>query len=91
MGLHRGEDSTLSRVEEVLVNDGDWHHLQLDISSLGGAASNHKAVLSLDQGLYLASMEVDGKLRESKLKTVSVGGLAKPDGKIQHGFRGCIQ
>ncbi|MEQ2173459.1 hypothetical protein GOODEAATRI_032324, partial [Goodea atripinnis] len=63
----------------------------LDISSLGGAASNHKAVLSLDQGLYLASMEVDGKLRESKLKTVSVGGLAKPDGKIQHGFRGCIQ
>lgn len=36
-------------------------------------------------------MEVDGKLRDSKLKTVSVGGLAKPDGKIQHGFRGCIQ
>lgn len=55
MGLHRGEDSTLSRVEEVLVNDGDWHHLQLDISSLGGAASHHKAVLSLDQGLYLVS------------------------------------
>uniref|UniRef100_A0A671THK9 Cadherin, EGF LAG seven-pass G-type receptor 2 n=1 Tax=Sparus aurata TaxID=8175 RepID=A0A671THK9_SPAAU len=81
-----GEDSTLSRVEEVLVNDGDWHHLQLDISSLGGAASQHKAVLSLDQG-----MEVDGKLRDSKLKTVSIGGLARPDGKIQHGFRGCIQ
>ncbi|XP_068568087.1 cadherin EGF LAG seven-pass G-type receptor 2 isoform X3 [Cebidichthys violaceus] len=91
MGLHRGEDSTLSRVEEVLVNDGDWHHLQLDISSLGGVSSHHKAVLSLDQGLYLASMEVDGKLRDSKLKTVSVGGLARPDGKIQHGFRGCIQ
>lgn len=36
-------------------------------------------------------MEVDGKLRESKLKTVSVGGLAAPDGKILHGFRGCIQ
>lgn len=53
MGLHRGEDSTLSRVEEVLVNDGDWHHLQLDISILGGAASQHKAVLSLDHGLYL--------------------------------------
>ncbi|XP_040889470.1 cadherin EGF LAG seven-pass G-type receptor 2 [Toxotes jaculatrix] len=91
MGLHRGEDSTLSRMEEVLVNDGDWHHLQLDISSLGGATTHHKAVLSLDHGLYLASMEVDGKLRESKLKTVSIGGLARPDGKIQHGFRGCIQ
>lgn len=55
MGLHRGEDSTLSRVEEVLVDDGDWHHLQLDISSLGGTGSYHKAVLSLDQGLYLVS------------------------------------
>ncbi|XP_068170748.1 cadherin EGF LAG seven-pass G-type receptor 2 isoform X2 [Antennarius striatus] len=91
MGLHKGEDSTLSRVEEALVNDGDWHHLQLDISSLGGVASHHKAVLSLDQGLYLASMEVDRKLRDSKFQTVSVGGLARPDGKIQHGFRGCIQ
>ncbi|XP_037535788.1 cadherin EGF LAG seven-pass G-type receptor 2 [Nematolebias whitei] len=91
MGLHRGEDSTLSRVEEVLANDGDWHHLQLNISSQGGAASRHKAALVLDHGLYLASMEVDGKLRDSKLKTVSVGGLARPDGKIQHGFRGCIQ
>lgn len=36
-------------------------------------------------------MEVDGKLQDSKLKAVSVGGLARPDGKIQHGFRGCIQ
>lgn len=117
MGLHRGEDSTLSRVEEVLVNDGDWHHLQLDISSLGGAGGNHKAVLSVDQGLYQvncyltsqnfcsdkqtninmcktndqASMEVDGELQDSKLKTVSLGGLARPDGKVLHGFRGCIQ
>lgn len=36
-------------------------------------------------------MEVDEKLRDSKLKTVSIGGLARLDGKIQHGFRGCIQ
>lgn len=53
MGLHKGEDSTLSRVEEVLVNDGDWHHLQLDISSQGGVLSLHKAVLSLDHGLFM--------------------------------------
>ncbi|XP_061788733.2 cadherin EGF LAG seven-pass G-type receptor 2 isoform X3 [Nerophis lumbriciformis] len=91
MGLHRGEDSTLSRVEEMLVNDGDWHHLQLDISSVGRPAGQHKAVLSVDHGLYLASMQVDGELQESMLKAVSVGGLAAPDGKIQHGFRGCIQ
>ncbi|KAM4613350.1 cadherin EGF LAG seven-pass G-type receptor 2 [Polymixia lowei] len=92
MGLQRGEDATLSRVEEVTVNDGDWHHLQLDISgSAGAVAALHKAVLSLDHGLYLASMEVDGKLRESKLKSVSVGGVTRTDGRIQHGFRGCIQ
>lgn len=30
-------------------------------------------------------------LWDSKLKTMSVGGLARPDGKILHGFRGCIQ
>lgn len=58
MGLHRGEDSTLSRLEEVLVNDGAWHHLQLDISSLGRPLSHHKAVLSLDQGLYLVGFWV---------------------------------
>lgn len=55
MGLHRGEDSTLSRVEEVLVNDGDWHHLQLDISGSVATATHHKAVLSVDHGLYLVS------------------------------------
>ncbi|XP_059925916.1 cadherin EGF LAG seven-pass G-type receptor 2 [Gadus macrocephalus] len=91
MGLHRGEDSVLSRVEEVLVNDGAWHHLQLDFSSSPGTPSHHRAVLSLDHGLYLASMEVDGGLRGSKLKAVTVGGLLQADGTVQHGYRGCLQ
>ncbi|XP_062320603.1 cadherin EGF LAG seven-pass G-type receptor 2 isoform X2 [Osmerus eperlanus] len=92
MGLQRGEDSTLSRVEELSVNDGDWHHLHLELQGAQVAsAPRHKAVLSLDHGLYLASMEVDTKLKGSKLKMVSVGGLAGADGKVQHGFRGCVQ
>uniref|UniRef100_A0A3Q3T3G8 Cadherin EGF LAG seven-pass G-type receptor 2 n=1 Tax=Mastacembelus armatus TaxID=205130 RepID=A0A3Q3T3G8_9TELE len=53
----RSTYSTLSRVEEVLVNDGDWHHLQLDINSLGGAGNHHKAVLSVDHGLYLVTIK----------------------------------
>lgn len=73
MGLHRGEDSTLSRLEEALVDDGEWHHLQLDISSLGGAASLHKAVLSLDQGLYLVSHSV---AQAAKGREEEVGGGA---------------
>lgn len=52
MGLQRGEDSTLSRVEEVTVNDGDWHHLQLELKGVPGDAARHKAVLSFDHGLY---------------------------------------
>ncbi|XP_029549960.1 cadherin EGF LAG seven-pass G-type receptor 2-like isoform X6 [Salmo trutta] len=91
MGLQRGEDSTLSRVEEVTVNDGDWHHLQLELKGVPGDAPRHKAVLSFDHGLYTASMEVDNKLKGAKVKTLSVGGITGADGKIQHGFRGCVQ
>ncbi|XP_071017065.1 cadherin EGF LAG seven-pass G-type receptor 2-like [Oncorhynchus clarkii lewisi] len=91
MGLQRGEDSTLSRVEEVTVNDGDWHHLQLELKGVPGGAPRHKAVLSFDYGLYTASMEVDNKLKGAKVKTLSVGGITGADGKIHHGFRGCVQ
>ena len=38
-----------------------------------------------------ASMEVDGGLRGSKLKAVTVGGLLQADGTVQHGYRGCLQ
>ena len=36
-------------------------------------------------------MEVDGGLRGSKLKAVTVGGLLQADGTVQHGYRGCLQ
>uniref|UniRef100_A0A4W5MMV9 Cadherin, EGF LAG seven-pass G-type receptor 2 n=1 Tax=Hucho hucho TaxID=62062 RepID=A0A4W5MMV9_9TELE len=80
MGLQRGEDSTLSQVEEVTVNDGDWHHLQMELKDVPGGEPHHKAV-----------MEVDTKLKGAKVKTLSVGGITGADGKIQHGFRGCVQ
>uniref|UniRef100_A0A8C7VRL5 Cadherin EGF LAG seven-pass G-type receptor 2 n=1 Tax=Oncorhynchus mykiss TaxID=8022 RepID=A0A8C7VRL5_ONCMY len=91
MGLQRGEDSTLSQVEEVTVNDGDWHHVQMELKEIPGGEPRHKAVLSFDHGLYTASMEVDTKLKGAKVKTLSVGGITGADGKIQHGFRGCVQ
>ncbi|XP_062419885.1 LOW QUALITY PROTEIN: cadherin EGF LAG seven-pass G-type receptor 2 [Pungitius pungitius] len=61
------------------------------ISAVWGSSKHHKRSVVSRSGLYLASMEVDRQLRDSKLKTVSVGGLERTDGKIQHGFRGCIQ
>uniref|UniRef100_A0A6Q2YBM4 Cadherin EGF LAG seven-pass G-type receptor 2 n=1 Tax=Esox lucius TaxID=8010 RepID=A0A6Q2YBM4_ESOLU len=91
MSLQRGEDSTLSRVEEVTVNDGDWHHLLLELRDVTGGSPRHMAVLSFDHGLYTASMEVDNKLKGAKVKALSVGGIVGADGKIQQGFRGCVQ
>uniref|UniRef100_A0A6Q2XJT5 Cadherin, EGF LAG seven-pass G-type receptor 2 n=1 Tax=Esox lucius TaxID=8010 RepID=A0A6Q2XJT5_ESOLU len=85
------EDSTLSRVEEVTVNDGDWHHLLLELRDVTGGSPRHMAVLSFDHGLYTASMEVDNKLKGAKVKALSVGGIVGADGKIQQGFRGCVQ
>uniref|UniRef100_A0A6Q2YZ44 Cadherin EGF LAG seven-pass G-type receptor 2 n=1 Tax=Esox lucius TaxID=8010 RepID=A0A6Q2YZ44_ESOLU len=78
MSLQRGEDSTLSRVEEVTVNDGDWHHLLLELRDVTGGSPRHMAVLSFDHGLYT-------------VKALSVGGIVGADGKIQQGFRGCVQ
>uniref|UniRef100_A0A6Q2Y215 Cadherin EGF LAG seven-pass G-type receptor 2 n=1 Tax=Esox lucius TaxID=8010 RepID=A0A6Q2Y215_ESOLU len=74
-------DSTLSRVEEVTVNDGDWHHLLLELRDVTGGSPRHMAVL----------MEVDNKLKGAKVKALSVGGIVGADGKIQQGFRGCVQ
>ncbi|KAJ7999095.1 hypothetical protein DPEC_G00211860 [Dallia pectoralis] len=91
MSLQRGEDTTLSRVEEVTVNDGDWHHVLLELQEVTGGSPRHKALLTLDHGLYTASMEVDNKLNGAKVKSLSVGGVVGADGKIQHGFRGCVQ
>uniref|UniRef100_A0A8C1NNH8 Cadherin, EGF LAG seven-pass G-type receptor 2 n=1 Tax=Cyprinus carpio TaxID=7962 RepID=A0A8C1NNH8_CYPCA len=47
--VQRGEDSTVSRVDDVTVSDGQWHHLLLE---LRGGAGSITATLSLDHGLY---------------------------------------
>ncbi|XP_031423976.1 cadherin EGF LAG seven-pass G-type receptor 2 isoform X2 [Clupea harengus] len=90
--VQRGEDSGLSRLDDVTVNDGDWHHAQVELrGAAGGGAGRHRVVLTFDHGLYMASMEVDNKLKGAKLKTLSVGGVTGNNGKVLQGFRGCIQ
>ncbi|KAJ8260235.1 hypothetical protein GJAV_G00178630 [Gymnothorax javanicus] len=92
MSLQRGEDSIVSRLEAVRADDGDWHHLQLELrSGWAGVTTRHQAILSMDYGLHMASVEVDSKLKGLKLRTVSVGGVSGRDGKVLHGFRGCVQ
>ncbi|XP_072571150.1 cadherin EGF LAG seven-pass G-type receptor 2 isoform X1 [Paramormyrops kingsleyae] len=88
--LQRGEDSFLSCLDAWRADDGEWHHLQVEIRG-GGTAAPYQAIMSLDYGLNMASMDLDSKLRGLKLKTLSVGGVPALDGTVQHGFRGCLQ
>ncbi|KAI7790755.1 cadherin EGF LAG seven-pass G-type receptor 2 precursor [Triplophysa rosa] len=78
MSVQRGEDSTVSRVDDVTVNDGQWHQVQLELR--GAAEGSVTAALTLDHGLYMASMQLNSKIQGEKIKTMSVGG-----------FTGCVQ
>ncbi|TRY55727.1 hypothetical protein DNTS_010295 [Danionella cerebrum] len=81
--LQRGEDSALSRIDDVTVSDGQWHHILLELqdSESGGV----RAVVSLDYRLYTvsvcATMELELQLAAVRLRTLSVG----------RGFSGCMQ
>uniref|UniRef100_A0A674K493 Cadherin EGF LAG seven-pass G-type receptor 2 n=1 Tax=Terrapene triunguis TaxID=2587831 RepID=A0A674K493_9SAUR len=72
----------------VKVNDGDWHHLQLELRrGQESAEAEGLAVLALDYGLH----QVRGELQGLKLRNLSVGGVAGAGGQVQQGFRGCMQ
>ncbi|XP_051549071.1 LOW QUALITY PROTEIN: cadherin EGF LAG seven-pass G-type receptor 2-like [Myxocyprinus asiaticus] len=88
MSVQRGEDSTVSRVDDVTVDDGQWHHLLLEFRPAAGAIG---AVLTLDHGLYTSSMELNSKLKGVQLKSLSVGGIIEGKNKVINGFRGCVQ
>lgn len=54
MSVQRGEDSTVSRVDDVTVNDGQWHQVELELR--GAAEGSVTAALTLDHGLYTVSL-----------------------------------
>uniref|UniRef100_A0A8C9VXN4 Cadherin, EGF LAG seven-pass G-type receptor 2 n=1 Tax=Scleropages formosus TaxID=113540 RepID=A0A8C9VXN4_SCLFO len=74
-------------LDEPKVNDGDWHHLQLEVRGWAAGSTRPRATLSLDYGLT----ELDGKLRGLKVKALSVGGVPGGGATVLHGFRGCVQ
>uniref|UniRef100_A0A8C9TNS2 Cadherin, EGF LAG seven-pass G-type receptor 2 n=1 Tax=Scleropages formosus TaxID=113540 RepID=A0A8C9TNS2_SCLFO len=73
-------------LDEPKVNDGDWHHLQLEVRGWAAGSTRPRATLSLDYGT-----ELDGKLRGLKVKALSVGGVPGGGATVLHGFRGCVQ
>ncbi|KPP57797.1 hypothetical protein Z043_124442, partial [Scleropages formosus] len=78
-------------LDEPKVNDGDWHHLQLEVRGWAAGSTRPRATLSLDYGLHTGSTELDGKLRGLKVKALSVGGVPGGGATVLHGFRGCVQ
>ncbi|XP_078098403.1 cadherin EGF LAG seven-pass G-type receptor 2 isoform X5 [Mustelus asterias] len=83
---------TALTMDQIKVNDGDWHHLQLELkSSKDGMESKYTAVMSIDYGHHQTMVEIGSELHGLNLKTISVGGVSGNDGSVLHGFRGCIQ
>nr|XP_057933071.1 cadherin EGF LAG seven-pass G-type receptor 1 isoform X1 [Doryrhamphus excisus] len=77
---------------QVRVNDGEWHHLLVELRSVkDGKAIKYMAAVSLDYGMYQTSMVIGNDLPGLKLQTLHVGGLPGESNHVRKGFVGCIQ
>ncbi|XP_034019490.1 cadherin EGF LAG seven-pass G-type receptor 1 isoform X2 [Thalassophryne amazonica] len=77
---------------QVRVNDGEWHHLLVELSSVKDNKDiRYMAAVSLDYGMYQKSVEIGNDLPGLKLQTLHVGGLPGEDNHVSRGFTGCIQ
>ncbi|KAM6398895.1 cadherin EGF LAG seven-pass G-type receptor 2 [Rhynochetos jubatus] len=79
------------RLPHARVDDGAWHHLQLELRGGPGRDPPATLVLALDYGRHQAVADVSGELQGLRLRALSVGGLAGPGGGVEQGFRGCLQ
>ncbi|XP_077449680.1 cadherin EGF LAG seven-pass G-type receptor 1 isoform X2 [Stigmatopora argus] len=77
---------------QVRVNDGEWHHLLVELRSVKeGKAIRYVAAVSLDHGMYKKSVVIGNDLPGLKLQTLHVGGLPGEGNHVRKGFVGCIQ
>lgn len=76
----------------VRVNDGEWHHLLMELKSVKDNKDiKYTATVSLDYGVYKKSVELGTDLPGLKLQTIHVGGLPGENNPVTRGFVGCIQ
>ncbi|CAN9508289.1 unnamed protein product [Ophioblennius macclurei] len=77
---------------QVRVNDGEWHHLLVELrSAKDGKDIRYMAAVSLDYGMYKKSVVIGNDLPGLKLQTLHVGGLPGEGNHVIKGFVGCIQ
>ncbi|XP_047431473.1 cadherin EGF LAG seven-pass G-type receptor 1 isoform X3 [Mugil cephalus] len=77
---------------QVRVNDGEWHHLLVELRSVkDGKDIKYMASVSLDYGMYQKSIEIGNNLPGLKVRTLHVGGLPGDGNQVSRGFVGCIQ
>ncbi|XP_029969262.1 cadherin EGF LAG seven-pass G-type receptor 1 isoform X2 [Salarias fasciatus] len=77
---------------QVRVNDGEWHHLLVELTSVkDGKDIKYVAAVSLDYDMYQRSVVIGNDLPGLKLQTLHVGGLPGEGNHVIKGFVGCIQ
>uniref|UniRef100_G3Q5I8 Cadherin EGF LAG seven-pass G-type receptor 1a n=1 Tax=Gasterosteus aculeatus aculeatus TaxID=481459 RepID=G3Q5I8_GASAC len=80
---------------QVRVNDGEWHHLLVELrSAKDGKDIKYVAYVSLDYGMYQVQangITLGNDLPGLKLQTLHVGGLPGEGNQVRNGFVGCIQ
>nr|XP_055045624.1 cadherin EGF LAG seven-pass G-type receptor 1 isoform X3 [Misgurnus anguillicaudatus] len=77
---------------EVRVNDGEWHHLLVELkSSKEGKDTKYIAQVFLDYDMFVKSAEIGNELPGLKLRSLFTGGLLGQSNSVQQGFKGCMQ
>ncbi|KAM6044521.1 cadherin EGF LAG seven-pass G-type receptor 2 isoform 2-T2 [Chlamydotis macqueenii] len=80
------------RLPHAKVDDGAWHHVQLELRGAPGRDPPATLLLlALDYGRHQAVADVAAELQGLRLRTLSVGGLPGDGGTVEQGFRGCLQ
>ncbi|XP_060087564.1 cadherin EGF LAG seven-pass G-type receptor 2 isoform X2 [Heteronotia binoei] len=80
------------RLHQVKVNDGDWHHLQLELhNSRDSPEAQCVAIMAFDYGMHQVVTNISSELHGLKVRTLSIGGILGDEKKVQQGFRGCMQ
>ncbi|XP_017552506.1 cadherin EGF LAG seven-pass G-type receptor 1 isoform X2 [Pygocentrus nattereri] len=77
---------------EVRVNDGEWHHILVEItSSKEGKDTKYMAQVSLDYDMFKRSVEIGNELPGLKVRSLFIGGLQGENNNVLQGFQGCMQ